>query len=50
MPTMTGPITLRAVSTSHNLQACSKLLTDHQPREAEGEYLQEYLQMKPVTA
>jgi hypothetical protein len=36
MPTMTGPITLRAVSTTHNLPACNKLPTDHQPREAEG--------------
>jgi hypothetical protein len=36
MPTMTGPITFRAVSTAHSLQACSKLPTDHQPREAEG--------------
>jgi hypothetical protein len=36
MPTMIGPITLRAVSIAHNLRACSKLLTDHQLREAEG--------------
>jgi hypothetical protein len=36
MPMMTWLITLRAVSTAHNLRACSKVLTDHQPREEEG--------------
>jgi hypothetical protein len=30
------PIMLRAVSIAHSLRACSKPLTDHQPREAEG--------------
>jgi hypothetical protein len=35
-------IILRAVSTAHSLRACNKLLTDHQPREAEeGEALAE---------
>jgi hypothetical protein len=33
-----GPITLRAVSTTHSLRACNKVPIDHQPREA-GEKL-----------
>jgi hypothetical protein len=37
MPTMKGPTMLRAVIIAHSLRACSKLLTDHQLREAEEE-------------
>jgi hypothetical protein len=33
---MTGQITPRAASKAHNLRECSKLLTGHQPSEAEG--------------
>jgi hypothetical protein len=40
MPTTKGLTMLRAVTTAHSLRACSKLLTDHQLREAEGEKLQ----------
>jgi hypothetical protein len=36
MPAMIGPTMPRVVTTAHSLRACSKLLTDHQPREAEG--------------
>jgi hypothetical protein len=32
----TGPVTLREASIAHSLRECNKLLTDHQPREAEG--------------
>jgi hypothetical protein len=39
MPAITGPIMLRAVSIAQSLRACSRLLTDHQPREVEGEKL-----------
>jgi hypothetical protein len=31
-----GLTMLRAITTAHSLQACSKLLTDHQLQEAEG--------------
>jgi hypothetical protein len=37
MPTMKGPIMLRAAIIAHSLRACSRLLTDHQLREAEEE-------------
>jgi hypothetical protein len=40
MPTTKGLTMLKAVTTAHSLRACSKLLTDHQLREAEGEKLQ----------
>jgi hypothetical protein len=33
---MTGKIPPRAASKAHNLQECNKLLTGHQPQEAEG--------------
>ena len=35
MPMMKGPTMLRAAIIAHSLRACSKLLTDHQLREAE---------------
>jgi hypothetical protein len=37
MPTMKGPTILRAAIIAHSLRACTKLLTDHQLREAEEE-------------
>jgi hypothetical protein len=37
MPTMKGPIMLRAVIIAHSLQACSRLLSDHQLRKVEEE-------------
>jgi hypothetical protein len=37
MPTMKGPIMLRAAIIAHSLRACSRLLTDHQLWEAEEE-------------
>jgi hypothetical protein len=45
---MTGQITPRAASKAHNLWECSKLLTGHQPQEAEGgEALEEGLALSP---
>jgi hypothetical protein len=37
IPTMKGPIMLRKAIIAHSLQACSRLLSDHQLREAEEE-------------
>jgi hypothetical protein len=37
MPTMKGPIMLRAAIIAHSLRACSRLVTDHQLQGAEEE-------------
>jgi hypothetical protein len=37
MPTMKGPIMLRTAIIAPSLRACSRLLSDHQLREAEEE-------------